>query len=71
MLGLGFLAGSRPSRKIITRRGNSILTKVSELIDPSTGDWDADLIDAIFWPIDAQRIKQIPIARASVEDFVA
>lgn len=65
------LGPSSPSRKVITRRGNSTLTKVSELINPTTNVWDADLINDIFWPVDAQRILQISIARAGVDDFVA
>jgi hypothetical protein len=38
-----------PSRKIITRRGNVVLTKVSELIDPVTGEWDEALIRETLW----------------------
>ena len=31
------------SRRIMTVRGNQVLTKVSELISPMTGEWDEEL----------------------------
>jgi len=37
------------------------LTKVSELINPVTGEWDVQLIQDIFWPEDVAVIMQIPI----------
>jgi len=43
-------------RKPITPRGSSLLTKVSELIDPSTGDWDEQLVTDTFWPEDVSVI---------------
>jgi len=49
------------SRKIITVRGNQILSKVNELIDPESGERDEALIHDNFWEIDAERIMQIPI----------
>ena len=39
---------SSPSRKILTRRGNVVYTKVSELIDPETRSWDEELIRELF-----------------------
>ena len=48
-------------RKPITPRGSSLLTKVSELIDPSTGDWDEQLVTNTFWAEDASVILTIPI----------
>ncbi|PNT62574.1 hypothetical protein BRADI_4g05372v3 [Brachypodium distachyon] len=62
---------SSPTRRIITPRGQTLITSVSDLIDPTTGTWDNALIHDIFWPIDAQRILKVPIARTFVEDFVA
>lgn len=42
------------SRRPITPRGHTVLRRVSELIDPATGDWDKELIedkiDNISWP---------------------
>ena len=33
-----------PSRKIITPRGNRVLSYVNKLVDPATGEWDEQLI---------------------------
>jgi len=49
------------TRKPITPKGASLLTKVSELINPVTGEWDVQLIQDIFWPEDVAVIMQIPI----------
>jgi len=47
-------------RKPITPRGSSLLTKVLELIDPSTGDWDEQLVTDTFWPEDVSVIFDNP-----------
>ena len=51
---------SSNSRKIITVRGNYVLTMVNELINPLTRDWDEELIRDNFWRIDADRILWNP-----------
>lgn len=56
---------------MITVRGNQILTKVNELIDPSSGEWDEQLIRDNFWRIGAERILQIPLHHQITEDYVA
>ena len=43
---------------------------MSELIDVETDSWDEQLITEFFWPIDARRILNIPLARNLMEDFV-
>lgn len=48
-----------------------MLTRVNELIDPATGGWDEVLIRDNFWPIDAERILQIPLHQHEMEDYVA
>lgn len=48
-----------------------MLTRVCELIDPISGEWDEQLIRENFWHIDAERILQIPLFHAEIEDFVA
>lgn len=58
------------SRKVITPRGASLMTHVSELICPITGRWDERLVTDTFCSEDARRILQIPL-REGVEDFVA
>ena len=59
------------SKKVLTVRGNQVLTKVNELIDPITGEWDEMLIRENFWHIDAERILQIPLFHVETEDYVA
>ena len=55
----------------MTNRGNTILSKVQDLIDPVTGEWDEYLVQDVFWPIDADRILQIPIFQYETEDYAA
>jgi hypothetical protein len=58
------------TRKPATPRGANILSIVSELINPVTGEWDEQLIAEIFWPEDASEILRIPIAD-NLEDWHA
>lgn len=58
------------SRQVITPRGQSLLTHVSELISPITGAWDEELVNASFWPDDARHILQIPL-REGIDDLTA
>jgi hypothetical protein len=59
-----------PTRKIYTPRGSILLNKVSDLINPSTGWWDEELIRELFWSVDANRILETPIAPSGMQDFV-
>lgn len=58
------------TRRSMTPRGMTILSKVSELISPITGTWDEELIHEVFWPEDAQHILTIPI-KLGYDDMVA
>lgn len=58
------------TRKPITPRGASLLTKVNELINPVTGEWDEQLVNDSFWPQDAEEILRIPIDE-HMEDWPA
>jgi hypothetical protein len=60
-----------PSRKVISVRRASLLTRVSELISPITGQWDLQLLSDIFSAVDMGRILEIPINSQGFEDFVA
>ena len=60
-----------PSRMIITPRGNQLLSKVSDLIDPATGHWDVPLVEQTFWPIDVERVLALPLPTHDMSDFVA
>ena len=52
---------SSETRKVITPRGDTLLGKLEELIDPHTVQWDVDLIQSVFPPVDVHRILQIPL----------
>jgi len=54
----------------MTPRGHNLLSKVEDLIDPATGNWDEDLVKDLFWEVDANRILQIPLIQGR-EDVVA
>jgi exonuclease III/phage terminase Nu1 subunit (DNA packaging protein) len=58
------------SRRPSTLRGRSILTRVSELIDPISESWDMPLVQQSFAPDDARIIISIPIVEQS-EDYLA
>ena len=62
---------SSESRKIVTPRGATMLNKVEELINPYTGQWDENLIQTVFWPVDVHRILQIPLRVQVMEDFLS
>ena len=48
-----------------------MLTKVEDIIDPHTGQWDAALLHSAFSPVDVHRILQIPLHVETMEDSVA
>jgi hypothetical protein len=58
------------SRLHVTPRRNSLLTKVSELIDPGTGKWDEELVTQTFWPQDTKLILATPV-HTELDDSVA
>lgn len=58
------------TRRPRTPRGSVVWNKVSDLIDPSTGGWDTQLVKDIFWEEDAALILAIP-TRPDQEDIVA
>jgi hypothetical protein len=62
---------SSPDRKLITPRGASIYTKVSDLIDPVSEQWDEEVLRSLLSPVDVNRILQIPLHNRGFDDFVA
>ena len=48
-------------RRSITPRGACLLTYVSELINPSSGDWNVDLVKEFFWEEDVKVILALPV----------
>jgi hypothetical protein len=55
------------TRRSITPKGSTILTKVSELIDPYTGAWDKEQVNDVFWEEDVQHILAIPIRQGAAD----
>jgi hypothetical protein len=54
----------------VTPRRQCLLTKVEELIDPITGQWDEEIIRDNFWEMDVMEILSTPV-RADFEDYPA
>jgi hypothetical protein len=61
---------SSPSRRIISQRVSATVSKVSELIHPSTGGWNEDLLRETL-SVDVNRILSIPLHNNGFEDFIA
>lgn len=59
-----------PNGKVYTPRRGILLAKVSELINPINGKWDEGLIRTIFYPIDANRILNIPLANQKLKTLL-
>jgi hypothetical protein len=55
----------------MTSRGSIIYTRVEELINPATEQWDEGLLRSLFNPVDVNRILQIPLNVGAFEDFMA
>lgn len=58
------------TRRPITPRGRNLVTRVEELIDPSTGSWDVELLTQTFWPEDVNMIRTIPV-HIEMDDMLA
>lgn len=58
------------SRRVSDYRGSNIMSKVSELINPVTGQWDMDLLQQSFCQEDIELISSIPL-REGMEDSLA
>jgi ribonuclease HI len=55
----------------MTPRGHCVLSRVEELIDPLTGNWDEYLIRDNFREVDVERILHIPLPNFGQSDFIA
>ena len=56
--------------RLITPRGSNLLSRVSELIDTVSGEWDEELLNQTFWPEDADVIRAIPV-HTDMDDVLA
>lgn len=57
------------TRRPITPKGMNLLTKVEELIDHITTQWDVQLLQQTFWEEDVQIIRAVPV-HGEMEDVV-
>lgn len=46
------------------------MTQVAELINPTTGVWDVELVEEVFWEEDAETIRALPV-HEGCENFLA
>lgn len=58
------------TRKAISHKGNNLITRVRDLINPIANSWDEDLVMPTFVPEDARIILQIRIQEHD-DDFIA
>ena len=58
------------TRRPMAQQGQSIITKVNELINPLTETWDEELVGELFDPEDAKVILAIPL-KPDMEDFLS
>ena len=56
-----WLPGEEPTKVISPLNSITADWTVSRLLDPNGADWNNQLMDAIFLPFEAERIKRIPI----------
>jgi hypothetical protein len=58
-------------QRVLSPRQGAVYTKVSDLIDAISSDWDIDLLNDLFGVVDVHRILQIPLHRHGFDDFIA
>jgi hypothetical protein len=61
---------NNPDKKMSTRQGGIMIGKVHELINPTTGTWDVQLLEDNFYPIDVRRIQAIPLPPWEIGDSI-
>lgn len=49
------------NRRPVTPRGQNVLNRVCDLIDPVTGTWDTQLVRDMFWEVDAELILSLQV----------
>jgi hypothetical protein len=66
---LGYL--ENVCEKSFTPRGASLLTRADELLDPSTGSWDEDLVRGIFFLEEDAEIVSSILVHEGMDDIQA
>jgi hypothetical protein len=61
---------SSTDRKVISSRGEAVYTRVEDLINPVTEQWDEELLRSILNPVDVNRILEIPLNVGAFDDFL-
>lgn len=61
---------NRSTRKTICSKGCHLLSRVSNLINPVSNNYDEDLVRKTSCPIDAQMVLAIPFPQHAMQDFV-
>jgi len=57
-------------RRPYTPRGSTLVSRVSDLLDPNTGSWDVTMVRDLFWEEDAKLILCLPI-HEGMDDILA
>ena len=65
-----WLPGDEPAKVISPSNSATVKWTVSMMMDPSGAGWNEHLVDAMFLPFEAQRIKGIPLCITSQADCV-
>lgn len=56
--------------KAINTKEPNLVATVSDLVNPTTGEWDKDLVTDIFWEEDAATILALPV-HEGMDDIMA
>ena len=56
------------TREVQTRRGNQLLSRVADLIDPTTSSWDTQILHQTFSRKEASIIERIPIQEGAKDN---
>ena len=56
--------------KIVSPKGESSVSQVSELFYPNTRTWDPGKLEETFYPWEAELVSRIQVGEGSVEDLL-
>ena len=58
------------NNKIVSPKGESFVSPVSELFYPKTRTWDPSKLEETFYPWEAKLVSQIQVGEGSAEDLL-